>query len=75
MNEKIYKYCTNFAKNIKMERLSNKLTQKQVASQIGITTQSYQAYETGEATPNLLNLLKLCVLFDLSLDELFEIEK
>ncbi len=75
MNEKLYKYCKNFAKNIKLERRAGNLTQKQVAQQIGITPQSYQSYEAGESTPTLINLLKLCVLFDCSLDELFEIEK
>ena len=75
MNEKIYKYCKNFAQNIKLERITNKMTQKQVANSIGITTQSYQAYEVGEALPSVINLLKLSILFNSSIDELFEIEK
>jgi len=75
MNEKIYGYCKNFAKNIKIERLSNKMTQKQVANAIGITTQSYQSYEANESLPTIINLLKLCVLFNTSIDDLFEIEK
>ena len=75
MNEKIYEYCKNFAKNIKIERLANKMTQKQVASAIGITTQSYQSYEANQSFPTVANLLKLCILFNTSIDELFEIEK
>lgn len=75
MNEKIYEYCKNFAKNIKLERLANKMTQKQVATAIGITTQSYQSYEANESLPTVSNLLKLCVLFNCSIDELFEIQK
>ncbi len=73
MKEKIYKFCDNFAKNIKNERLALGLTQKEVADRIGVKTQSYQAYEKNIAMPNLVNLLKLAELFHISLDELFEI--
>ena len=75
MNKKIYEYCKNFAKNIKLERLANKMTQKQIATAVGITTQSYQSYEASESLPTVSNLLKLCVLFNCSIDELFEISK
>ena len=75
MNEKIYNYCKNFSKNIKLERLANKMTQKEVALAIGISTQSYQAYEVGNALPTTINLLNLSILFNTSLDELFEIKK
>ena len=75
MNEKIYNYCKNFSRNIKIERLANKMTQKEVASAIGITTQSYQAYEAGNTLPTTINLLNLSILFNISLDELFEIKK
>ena len=73
MKDKIYKYCENFAKNIKNERLALGLTQKEVAEKIDIKTQSYQAYEKNIAMPNLINLLKLSELFNVSLDDLFEI--
>ena len=75
MKEIFYKYCQNFAKNIKIERLARKMTQKQVAESIGIKTQSYQAYESGIALPTVENLLKIVLIFGLSLDELFEIDK
>lgn len=74
MEKIILKYSQNFAKNIKLERLSLNLTQSQIANKIGIKTQSYQAYESGLSLPSLENLLKICVLFNLSLDELFEIK-
>ena len=57
-----------------MKRIVNKMTQKQVASEIGITTQSYQAYEAGETLPNVVHLLKLCMLYNIGLDELFELK-
>ena len=74
MEKIILKYSQNFAKNIKLERLSLNLTQSQMANKIGIRTQSYQAYESGLSLPSLENLLKICALFNLSLDELFEIK-
>ncbi len=73
MKEKIYKYCANFSKNLKNERLSRKLTQKQVAEMINIKTQSYQAYENNIAMPTVENLLKLAIIFNISIDELFDI--
>ena len=62
----------NLHKTIKQLRLSAKLTQKQVAAQVGITYQSYQAYETGLTVPTLANFLKLCEIFDVTPDELLE---
>ena len=70
MEEIFYKYCQNFAKNIKIERLARKMTQKQVAESIGIKTQSYQAYENNVALPNVINLLQLAELFNVSIDYL-----
>ena len=74
MKDIFYKYCQNFAKNLKMERIARKLTQKQVAELIGIKTRSYQAYENNVALPNVINLLQLADLFNVSIDELFEIK-
>jgi len=74
MEQKIYNYCKNFAKNIKNERLAMNLTQKEVAEKLGIKAQSYQAYENCVAMPTVENLLKLSTLFNISIDELFEIK-
>ena len=74
MKEKIYKFCKNFSKNLKIERKQKNLTQKQVADALGIKTQSYQAYETCIAMPTVENLLKISIFFDISIDELFEIK-
>ena len=45
-------------------------TQQDIANELGITYQSYQAYELGKAYPTLKNFLKLSELFDVSLDSL-----
>ena len=43
-----------------------------IFNQIGITCQSYQAYEWGVTVPTLQNFIKLARLYDVSLDDLIE---
>ena len=69
----VYDYCKNFAKNLKCERESKNLTQKEIADQLNIKTQSYQAYEAGVSLPTAENLIKLALVLDISIDELFEL--
>ena len=64
INKKIYE----FSKIIKELRLQYGYTQKVVALKLGISYQSYQAYELGIAVPTLQNFLKLASLYDVSLD-------
>ena len=64
-NRRIY-----FCKTLREMRQSLEWTQKQVAEKIGITYQSYQAYENGIALPAFENLLKLCDIFDITPNEL-----
>ena len=73
LNNKVYNHCKAFAKNIRFERNSRGLTQKDVADALGIKTQSYQAYESGVSLPSSENLLKLAIVLELSIDELFEL--
>ena len=56
-----------------MERLANKMTQSQISKLIGIKTQSYQAYESGLTMPTAENLLKICLVLNVTLDYLFEL--
>ncbi len=62
----------NLSKNLKDLRKQFEYTQAYVAKQIGITCQSYQAYEWGVTVPTLQNFIKLAKLYGLSLDELVE---
>ena len=59
---------------VKQSRLAEKLTQKQVASYLGISTQSYQAYEAGIALPTLAHLVKLCEIFNTTPNDLLDFE-
>ena len=52
------------------QRKLNKLTQRQLAEQLGITQPSYIRYENGSSEPNIDTLIKLADIFDISVDYL-----
>lgn len=52
------------------QRKLNHLTQREVASRLGISQPSYIRYEKGAAEPSLENLVKLADIFDVSTDYL-----
>ena len=66
LNKQLYE----FSKIIKELRLQYKYTQCFVAEKLGISYQSYQAYELGITVPTFQNFLKLAHLYDVSLDYL-----
>ena len=63
-----------FNNQLKFYRKSLGLTQKQIATQLGLSEQAYQHYEYGDREPTLETLKKLCVIFDCTSDELLEID-
>ena len=73
MSDDFCKKLKDFSTILKQCRLSEGLTQKQVAFKIGITYQSYQAYERGIALPTLENFLRLCTFFDSTPNEMLGI--
>lgn len=73
MRQDILTKLTALGKQIKDLRKQAGKTQREVADAIGITPQSYQAYETGKALPTLENFMKLCVYFDVSPNMLLSI--
>ena len=56
----------NIGKCLRELRRAQMKTQREVAEAVGITTQSYQAYEAGKTLPTLENFLRLCVYSDVS---------
>ena len=64
-----------FSERLKTLRKEKKLTQKELAEQIGISQKSYSHWETGKNEPSLENLIKLADLFEVSLDWLFGRDK
>ncbi len=63
-------YLKNFSITVKELRSSTKYTQKDVAEKLGITYQSYQAYESGKALPSLPIFISIAEIYDVSLDYL-----
>lgn len=61
---------TYFTDKLKELRKEKKLTQKEIAEQIGIKQNSYSDWETGKNEPNLENIVKLSRILDTSTDEL-----
>ena len=59
-----------FNEKLKELRIEKKLTQKQVAEQLDISTTCYGGYEQGYREPDFKTLIKICKLFDVSADYL-----
>ncbi|GHU35605.1 transcriptional regulator [Bacilli bacterium] len=57
-------------KRMKELRLEAKLTQKEVAEKLGISTAFYGQWETGKRTPASKNLQKIADVFNVSVDYL-----
>ncbi|MFI3165066.1 MAG: helix-turn-helix transcriptional regulator [Bacillota bacterium] len=70
MEVNINKNLIEFKVKLRTLRVQAGKTQKDIAREIGITHQSFQAYESGSAFPTLENLCKLAILFDVSTDYL-----
>lgn len=52
-------------------RKERKLTQEELGELLGINGKSVSKWERGITRPNVENILKICVLFRISSDELF----
>lgn len=59
-----------FVYNLKSLRKLSGLTQKQVAAKLEVVESCYANWEQGRTEPNIETLRRLCVLFDVTLDEL-----
>lgn len=60
----------NLPQKLKTLRIKYNLSQKEVASMLGISPSIVSAYETGERTPSTENLLALSYLYKCSADYL-----
>ena len=56
--------------NLYALRKRGKLTQEQVAAQVGVSRQTLSKWETGESVPDIGNCMALADFYDISLDEL-----
>lgn len=63
-------YLENFSDKLKKIRLSNNLTQTQLAKILETTKQAISLYESGKSTPSIFILIKISEYFNISIDSL-----
>jgi putative transcriptional regulator len=56
-------------------RLKKKITQEELAKELGVTRQTIIAMEKGNYAPSVLLALKIAKYFNTSVEKLFEIEE
>ena len=59
-----------FGENLKKLRKSKKMSQEKLAEKIGVSRQSVSKWETGEAYPEMNNILILCKIINCNINEL-----
>lgn len=64
----------NLGKKIKILRITKDLSQKQLADMLNVGSYIISNIEQGRTEPDIETLKKLCVIFDITSDELLEIE-
>ena len=63
-----------FCERLRELRKQSSVTQKDIAQQLGIHVVTLQQYERGVREPNIETLLKMAILFNVSLDNLLCLE-
>lgn len=58
---------------VKMHRARLDITQEQLAEAVGVSRQTIHAIERGKAEPSLSLAMKLAKLFEMKVEELFEL--
>lgn len=59
-----------FGDNLKKIRKLKKLSQEELAEKVGVSRQSVSKWETGEAYPEMNNILELCKIFHCKINDL-----
>ena len=59
-----------FGDNLRNLRKSKKISQEELASKVGVSRQSVSKWETGEAYPEMNNILELCKIFKCKINDL-----
>lgn len=63
-----------FGDNLKAIRKHHKISQEQLAERVGVSRQSVSKWETGEAYPEMHNILQLCKIFNCKINDLVHTE-
>ena len=61
--------------NIRVERAIARMTQQQLAEQVGVSRQTIVAIEAGKYVPSTVLALKIAHIFGRSLDDVFQLEE
>lgn len=64
-----------YGEGIKHFRLMNKLTQKEIAQEVGCTNNMISNYEIGARTPTIKTLLKLADYYEISVYDLIGVKQ
>lgn len=59
-----------FGDNLSILRKSKKMSQEKLAEKVGVSRQSVSKWETGEAYPEMNNILRLCQIFGCNINHL-----
>ena len=59
-----------FGENLKKLRKSKNLSQEELADKVNVSRQSVSKWETGEAYPEMNNILQLCKIFNCEINSL-----
>lgn len=63
-----------FSQRLRERRIEKHLTQKDVATALGISVTCYAGYEQGYREPDFDTLIKICKYLDISADVILEIK-
>lgn len=63
-----------FKKNLRLIRIENNKTQKEVANALCVSETCYAHWEQGRSEPSINHLKKLCIIFNIKVGELLGFE-
>jgi len=63
-----------FRENLKEARKAKAFTQKEVAKMLNVVESCYANWEQGRTEPSIDNLQKICVILDISANDLLNLE-
>ena len=61
--------------NLRVERARQRMTQQTLAEQLGVSRQTVNAIELGKFNPSTVLALKMSKIFNLPVNDLFELEE
>lgn len=64
----------NISKKLKELRIANKKTQKQIAIYLNMSVTGYASQEQGLSEPSVLELRKLCILYEIDRNEILGLD-